>query len=438
MATITSAQTGNFSDTATWVGGVVPTVDDIAVADTGHVVTIDQNITVNRLINVSSGYFLANDGVVITGNVNLQSSSTVVILATGAEITIVGNITNSFGAGNGVLINTPNCVLNVVGDLSSTAGGNVVAYPIRVDGSNATVNITGSLSGGTTTGGATTAKLAINAANAIVNITGNVAGGSLWSGVVILVAGSNAILYVTGNVTAGTSTGLGITSSATGVDVNVVGTVMGGASTTSAPAGINGSYSTITVNGACVASGGPAIVLTSPGNIDITGTMQSSTTRPAIVALQNNSCFVDGPIVLDTGNRWPLAVLNWSLRSSDTSIDIHTVDNGVVTYVNEDDVNGIPVEADVREGTIYGALGGLEGTLAVPPTNTVSIGVPVDNTVGTATIAPEDIADSLVDILVGITENNGTITVPYNRGTETFTRAAVVDGSRTVQLIPNE
>ena len=51
-----------------------------------------------------------------------------------------------------------------------------------------------------------------------------------------------------------------------------------------------------------------------------------------------------------------------------------------------------PAEADVRSGVIY-ANTTQTGTLAVPPTNTVSAGVPVDNTVGSAWLDPQQFAD---------------------------------------------
>lgn len=46
MATITSAQSGNFSATATWVGGVVPVNADSFVVASGHTVTLDTGMSV--------------------------------------------------------------------------------------------------------------------------------------------------------------------------------------------------------------------------------------------------------------------------------------------------------------------------------------------------------------------------------------------------------
>ena len=48
MATITSTQTGDWDATATWVGGSVPSADDLVVIAHGHRVTLDTDITGTR------------------------------------------------------------------------------------------------------------------------------------------------------------------------------------------------------------------------------------------------------------------------------------------------------------------------------------------------------------------------------------------------------
>ena len=73
MATIVAQANGNFSDTATWTGGVVPGAGDIA--QTGnYAVTIDASVTCT-LNPTGSGYFVVTTGgITIMGDVVMQSS----------------------------------------------------------------------------------------------------------------------------------------------------------------------------------------------------------------------------------------------------------------------------------------------------------------------------------------------------------------------------
>ena len=64
MATITSAGTGNWSSTSTWVGGSVPAADDLVIIAHGHRVTLNTNIQATRTGNVTidGNLYFSNGG----------------------------------------------------------------------------------------------------------------------------------------------------------------------------------------------------------------------------------------------------------------------------------------------------------------------------------------------------------------------------------------
>jgi hypothetical protein len=65
--------------------------------------------------------------------------------------------------------------------------------------------------------------------------------------------------------------------------------------------------------------------------------------------------------------------------------------NDTITLFSPDQVTGVPSGSDVRVGTIYGPGNELTGSMYVPHPNSVSIGVAVDDTVGTTIAKPEDL-----------------------------------------------
>jgi hypothetical protein len=74
--------------------------------------------------------------------------------------------------------------------------------------------------------------------------------------------------------------------------------------------------------------------------------------------------------------------MSWQFRKYDlTTNTLYTP--GVAT--------GHPATNNVRTGIVYGPTNNLTGTCAVPPAAAVSVGVPVDNTVGTGYLNATDI-----------------------------------------------
>jgi hypothetical protein len=357
VATITSAQSGDFSDPATWVGGVVPGVGDVAVAATGHVIVIDVDVTVDQ-VTTTGGTFTFADGVTLTatnatagvlggatgigavtmsldapdsatiiGNVRaggIASSWGVEFTGTGS-LTINGQVTGGTFAGadatgaNGVQLTGAGTLTVDNGAGTAVSGGTgASARGIRCTAA-ATITIAGNITGGS---GNSTFGLQ-NTAAATITVTGNITGGSGSSVAIGLQNTGASTITITGNITGGSgssgSNGLQNTGSAT---ITVTGNITGGPSGTSAFGLNNSGSATITVTGNITAGSGSgaqglqntaASTITVTGNItgnnavglsnnnssaviDIDGTLQASATQAA-VSSTTGTVIVSGPLI---------------------------------------------------------------------------------------------------------------------------------------------
>jgi hypothetical protein len=404
MATITSASSGNFSNTATWVGGVVPGAGDDAVAATGHVVVIDFDVTVLSFQQTGTGKFTLGDGRNVTGDVianagTFTSGGTVdVICGVGESATINGDVTGSATTNTtvAILLSGTGTVF-VVGDISGAATGQL-RRGIGAS-SNGTIDVLGNISGGAGTqnyaiqvdgagsvaatgnvssAGNTSVGILHTGTSGSITVTGNVNSNASNNGPGILATGASTSIYVTGNLNAGVGTADCSAVSATGSSntVTLTGTASGAAapSATTFNFGIRttGANATINVLGAAVA-----------GGLYGHGISSSSITNGVIFT----GDITDSP----TGT---VAINTRLFRITDTS------PSGVTTYANTagfpagtpvsrvspDNVTGMAQEVDVRLNTVYGFNSELTGQLAVPPPQSVAAGVPTDNTVGTGGI----------------------------------------------------
>jgi len=245
MANRFAIANGNFNDTATWSttstgsgGASVPVAGDNAIAN-NRTVTITANATCDNVTNgntyggTAGGGFNINDGVTLTANViggSVSASKCVTYNGT-TSASINGDVTGGTGNfappsmtvgvyhnGTGTLTVTGAAhaggtgqyaaafatnstgVLTISGNINLAAGS---ANGRTIMHGNGTINITGNITGATSSTSRTISGTSAVDFNAILNITGNVTAGSSTPA---LSVGSSGILTCVGNFTATNAT----------------------------------------------------------------------------------------------------------------------------------------------------------------------------------------------------------------------------------------
>jgi hypothetical protein len=222
-----------------------------------------------------------------------------------------------------------------------------------------------------------------------VNIAGDVFGTARNSEYGILVSGS-CILTINGDVRGGDS---GASFTAHGIQVNAAAAIT-----------INGDCRS--TEGAAANAGGAAVsVGTFSAVIDINGDVYSSatasigTTASGFAALLSTSAQplfrINGTIYTNPLGGWPIQVPRFLIaEGSNVTVQVRDdaaspIGGNLITLSVLGTNNPLP--EDVRSGVLYGLDDQSEGTLIVPPPESVSAGVPVDDSVGTAVLSPNDV-----------------------------------------------
>jgi hypothetical protein len=300
MATITSAASGNWSNTATWVGGVVPTSsDDVLLAST-HVVQADVNITIlsisqsvngslaglvvsaSRTINATGTGFVTNDG--SEGLIRVTASVGATVILNG-NFSKVANTQYSYGA---VLI-TGSCTTYINGNVVAGYGQNNYGYVIRISGANSVTYFNGVMGGATATGGLT-AQPAIYMSNS-----------------------ANKTLIIVGTILANLSEGVVSDSSSDIIEITA----------------------TITAS-----AGSEAVRATAGALVKLNQCVLNNT--------NNTNAVVAKKIQLLAG----VATYSWKYQT-----------NSGIKYLYSSALIGFPVESNVANGVVYGANNELTGTL---------------------------------------------------------------------------
>ena len=388
MALRYAVATGNWSNTATWDGGTLPTAAD-DVFSNNFTVTIDGTFTVlsiRNTLNAALPVILAGGQFRYANNGNLTCTA-----ATGI---IVGSTTPTLE----MTLSSPNTGTFNGSVLTLTALSNYIA--IR-HSSTGTLNLNGNYTVDTSVAAKTLISVtSTGTLNIVGDISSTVAGGV--NNVNTILMNANGILNITGNVTTSTNVILG-----------------------SSPISANGG--TINITGNTTASGTPAIYLN--GNVNYTqiGNVNASTTQAAIFNVTTAATIsVTGIITANTGA--PAIYSSFALTSSYSSGTYVKVSGNIVNSTNNMailaprvtiDTNtsswlfqistggnrtlyaagvalGNPATTNVRFGTTYGASSELTGTLRVPSAANVLSGVLTDNTTGTLLMTPADFWNYLI------------------------------------------
>lgn len=293
--------------------------------------------------------------------------------------TVNADLYNGFGT-NLIVISaaSPN-VVNITGNMPGTKA---VGYStvISVTG-NCTLNYVGNVAGAFGIGGQLPlARGIVLSAAATVNVTGDVYGGSNshtnfnGSEDIGIQSSTGAIINVVGNVSGGTGAGNRGIQGSNNDTINITGNITGGA----------GTSSTVILRG---------ILLTGTSNVpcSIVGNIIGSVDSFAIQSTSTYPVKITGNIENHSSGRMAISAIFLFLESNNMSWQFRKYDLTTNTLYTPGVATGHPAESNVRTGITYGPTNNLTGTCAVPPAAAVSLGVPVDNTVGTAYLNATDI-----------------------------------------------
>ena len=341
MANYKAVASGNWSDLAIWeddstgsfvASTVLPGASD-DVYGNNFSVTIDQDITVASLRTTSA-----------TGISQQVWTNIAFTILASRNITCTGQgIVTPLAQTRTMRINALNSTVNIIADVTTgNYGGGGDDYAIQlVSTPTLTVNHTGNVYF-LYTGSNYSRGIQVSSGN-IYNLTGNVYGQGVFRRTTpIYLATGTGSFNLTGNLYGGACIGANGNS-----NINIIGDI---SVTTNTNAIDIWDYFYAAIN------------LTFSGNI---------TTTTA------------NTILFTTLNVHPTGDISWQFLTTNAGQYRTLYTPGVNT--------GHPAEANVRTGVVYGPTNNLTGTCAVPPAAAVSIGVPIDNTVGTAYLNATDI-----------------------------------------------
>lgn len=338
MANYKAVVNGNWSNLATWqdnstgsfvASTVLPSSGD-SVYLNNFTVLLDIDVIISSLRNDSTTN--VNQG----GRLNITTPRNVTCTGTG--------FVTLNGGGIFILVSTAtNSTFNFIGDVyDSIWGGGGGQSFMDFGGSSNTLNFTGNLYA---LGNVSNYKYGLNIYNGnTLNFTGNIYGiGSTYTLNSLISLGTNSVANITGNIVNGRAV-----RNSQGT-VNMVGNI----------------------------TGSTVCPIIDDGGGDLRYTNSSTYFYGNITAVSNINVIFQKKIYLINNQ-----ITSWQFQTNNISVYKTLYSSGVPL--------GNPVVGNVKKGTVYGGNNELTGIMNVPPPGSVTAGVSVDNTVGTAIINAEE------------------------------------------------
>jgi len=368
MATYFARKAGNINAADVWAttpSGTAAAVTfasgDILVANTFAItVNVDTNLGATGQVRndttggaANGGGFTLAAGVTLTsnvyGNANGTNANCVVFNSTTPSTATIVAGTIAAGTNNSAVDNSSTGTLTITVSGTVGSGNGTNGNGVR-NSSGGTIYLTAS--GGIFGGAGGTAYGVTNTSTGNIFITGNVTGGTHPTSPHGAFNGSSGTIEITGTATGGTNNGVGaFNNSGTLRVTKAVGNGFGpGATGLTATPGVSGSSSNS---------------ITTVEQIEF-GALGQSPTSGAVRLVANGS----------------------------NNANFYTTTGGRKTLIDATQNAAMPAASDVRSGVNY-ASGALTGSCAVPAAGSVALGVPVDNTTGTAVLSLASVIQDL-------------------------------------------
>lgn len=357
-----------------------------------------------------------------TTPISLVANNSITVTATTGTVTIGAPFASFVGLNSGttqIINHSGNCNLILTGS-NFIAGTQTNAFCINKS-STGNLSIVGNISGGTSIVGLTSLNVtSIGNVEVIGNVTGcinttlnnNSARGIIQSAGTLKVVG-----IVTGGSNSSSNDNIGIIFS--GTALTITGSITGG-SGTGASAGISITGTpTINISGSVNAASANGIVSTTANTTTIIGNVNGASSVFAGISYTGAATLtVRGTVTAGTGNA---GIVSTSTSATTTVFGNLVNTNGMMAFYGPElligsgslttwqfttttgtdrtlytlnQIGDQPSTSNVRQGITY-ASGSLTGTMAVPPSGSVALGVPIDNTTGSAVLNPTYVSDEI-------------------------------------------